>query len=283
VRYREIRPSVVLEPYIESYWTLHYEGGHDGGDAPSQRVVPDGHPELILNAKQPFEACVNGRWRGQPQSFLAGQIDGPLLLRPNGPADIVGVRFHPHGAAALLGVPMHELSGEFTPIGDLSAGLSGALHRALESPDPILALDSIFFRLAGCSRSHDQMVAEAVHRMVREQGASELAALARDFGISIRQFERRFNAAVGLPPKLFCRMQRFVQVFRSFDGEEPGNWVDTAVACGYYDQSHLIRDFKNFTGETPAVLLAEDTDLARHFLQRFGVSHSYNTAAGISL
>jgi AraC-like DNA-binding protein len=54
--------------------------------------------------------------------------------------------------------------------------------------------------------------------------------------------------------------------------------VDTAMACGYYDQSHLIRDCKIFTGGTPSLLLAEDADLARHFLRRFGVSHSYNTA-----
>jgi AraC-like DNA-binding protein len=53
--------------------------------------------------------------------------------------------------------------------------------------------------------------------------------------------------------------------------------VDAAIDCGYYDRAHLIRDFKCFSGETPAALLAEDADLARHFLHRFGVSHSYNT------
>jgi AraC-like DNA-binding protein len=104
-----------------------------------------------------------------------------------------------------------------------------------------------------------------------------------ELGVSIRQMERRFNAGVGLPPKLFCRMQRFVQVFRAI-GTQPNKWADTAVACGYYDQAHLIRDFKSFSGETPAALLAEDADLARHFLKRFGVSrfgvsHSYNTVA----
>lgn len=51
------------------------------------------------------------------------------------------------------------------------------------------------------------------------------------------------------------------------------------MACGYYDQAHLIRDCKNFSGNTPAVLLAEEADLARHFLTRFGVSHLSNTAA----
>ena len=53
--------------------------------------------------------------------------------------------------------------------------------------------------------------------------------------------------------------------------------MNTALACGYYDQAHLIRDFKRFSGETPAGLLAPEADLARHFLSRFGMSHSSNT------
>jgi len=145
-----------------------------------------------------------------------------------------------------------------------------------------MAVESALVRAESRSRFRDRMVGEVVKRMILERGACDLSALAREWGLSIRQFERRFNASIGLSPKLFCRMQRFVQVFRVM-GEHSENWVDTAVACGYYDQSHLIRDFKSFSGETPSLLLAEDADLARHFLQRFGVSHSYNTATHGSL
>ena len=61
-------------------------------------------------------------------------------------------------------------------------------------------------------------------------------------------------------------------------GQGSANWVDMAIDCGYYDQAHLIRDCKSLSGETPAVLLAEDADLARYFYRRFGMSHSSNTA-----
>ena len=60
-------------------------------------------------------------------------------------------------------------------------------------------------------------------------------------------------------------------------------WVDTAIRCGYYDQAHLIRDCKSFSGRTPAVLVADDADLARYFYLRSGVSHSYNTPRLLSL
>jgi len=273
IRYREIRPSARLRPFIDSFWTLE----QDGEDAAPQRVVPDGHPELILNWSQPLEAFRNGQWHRQPRCFLAGQIDGPLLLRPNGPAKMLGIRFHPHGAGALLGAPMHDLSGRFTPLQDLSSALSRKIDRALESSDPIADVEAALWSVQGASCEGDLVIAEAVRRITLTLGASDVAALARELGLSTRQLERRFQAAVGLAPKLFCRMQRFNNVFRVL-GQEPSKWVDTAVACGYYDQAHLIRDCKNLTGSTPAILLAQDADLARHFLLRFGVSHSYKTA-----
>ena len=82
IRYREIRPSPALARWIASFWILE----HDGKDPAPQRVVPDGNAELILNWRQPFEALESGRWREQPRFFLAGQLDGPLLLRARGPA-----------------------------------------------------------------------------------------------------------------------------------------------------------------------------------------------------
>jgi AraC-like DNA-binding protein len=272
-RYREIRPSASLRTFVASFWILE----QDGESATPQRVVPDGHAELILNLGQPFEFFKDGKWHGQPRYFLAGQIDGPLLLRPNGPAKMLGIGFHPHGAARVFAAPMHELSGRFTPVADLSRALSRELDRALDSADPIARVEAALSSAESVASRDDPVVAEAVRRIVLARGVSDLAALASELGVGIRQLERRFDSSVGLPPKLFCRMQRFIHVFRVI-GNQPGKWADTAAACGYYDQAHLIRDFKKFSGETPAALLAEDADLARHFLQRFGVSHSYNTA-----
>jgi AraC-like DNA-binding protein len=126
----------------------------------------------------------------------------------------------------------------------------------------------------GDTRAPDALVAEAVRRITGSRGACDIAALARDFCLSTRQFERRFQISVGLPPKRFAQIQRFNQVFRIL--EDPSrNWVDTALDCGYYDQAHLIRDCQRFTGTTPARLTADDGDLARHFYQ---ASHSSNTA-----
>jgi methylphosphotriester-DNA--protein-cysteine methyltransferase len=177
---------------------------------------------------------------------------------------------------------MQELVGRFTPIADLSPALARNLERALDSAHRIAAVEAALLSAERTSRGNDSVVAEAVRRIILRKGLSDLAALASELGVSIRQLERRFHASVGLPPKVFCRMQRFIRVFGVIS-RQPRKWVDRAIDCGYYDQAHLIRDFKSFSRETPAALLAEDADLARHFyshsvLRRFGVSHSYNTA-----
>jgi len=278
IRYAEIRPSPRLEPFIYSFWILE----HDGDDAAPQRIVPDGHCELILNWSEPFEALQNSEWRRQPRCFLAGQIDGPLLLRPRGPASMLGIGFHPHGAARLLALPMHELTGRFTPLEDLSQALARDLHRALEMPDPVAAVDTALLSAATKARRGDLAIDEAVRRITEAKGTTEVSAIARELGLSTRQFERRFHTVVGLPPKLFCRIERFNHVFRAL-GRGSGNWVDTAIECGYYDQAHLIRECKSLAGITPAVLLAEDADLARYFYQRFGMSHLSNTVRRASV
>ena len=272
-RYFEVRPSPRLESYVDSFWFLE----HDGADAAPQRIVPDGHCELVLNWARPFEALQDGQWRRQPMSFLAGQIDRPLLLRSQSPSKMLGIGFQPHGAAKLLGIPMHELSRRFTPLDDLSTQLAIDLHLALQMPDPIAAVEAVILRRAIAAPRGDEVIEEAVLRITLSKGAVDLARLARDLGLSTRQLERRFQTSVGLPPKLFCRVERFNNVFRAI-GRGGVNWVETAVDCGYYDQAHLIRDCRSLSGTTPAVLLGEGADLARHFYQRFGMSHSYNTA-----
>src|SRR4029079_19485760 len=135
--------------------------------------------------------------------------------------------FRPEGAAALLRLPMHELTGCEISLDDLPA--------ALRSPD---SLDRL---VRNCKV--DRLASKAVLLIEAGGGAIDVARLARGLGISTRQLERRFKDAVGLPPKLFCRIQRFQRVFQQIEAGR--GWVETALACGYYDQAHLVRDFRD--------------------------------------
>lgn len=258
MRYRESKPSAAMSRFVRCYWVLE-----DDDASRVQRIVPDGRAELILNLGQPYEAQKDGVWSRQPECFLIGQITGPLVLRATGPVRIIGVTFHPHTAGELLKVPMSEMTDASVAVGDISRGL-----RDLEEVDEVGDVERILKGLAGRAGDEDRLLSAAVNQT--ELSVGEMAGYA---GLSARQFERRFRQAVGIPPKLFSRMRRFQRVFASLEGGS-ARWADAALECGYYDQSHLIRDFQEFAGKPPAALLAEDTDLARHF-----VSHFSNTSS----
>ncbi len=235
--YREIQPRPESRPFLHCLWTLETDG-----DA-VQRIVPDGRQELIVNLGVPLESFHDGEWRRQPRAFVTGQLTGPLLVRPNGPARILAARFHPYGASQVFDGP--------APDGILPVDIDAESMAAIEE------------HLLARARPGDTVVGDAVRRLT---ASPDLDGVAEALGISARQLERRFKRQVGIGPKLFCRIQRFQRVFREI--ESGGNWVQAALACGYYDQAHLVRDMRQFSGETPTALLDGD-ELARHFLSDF--------------
>jgi AraC-like DNA-binding protein len=249
MHYREIQPNAAAARFVKCYWLLE-----DGEPPPSiQRVVPDGRAQLILNLGHPYEALTERGWQRQPRRFFIGQITAPLLLRATGPFRMIGINFHPHAASQLLGIPMCELTDTAAiSLDDFSGGLFRQLDRI-------------------------EVLAFAVKELELVGGLTSVAAVANHVGLSSRQFQRRFIEAVGIAPKLFCRIQRFQRVFSILENDGSG-WADAAVRCGYYDQAHLIRDVREFAGKTPIALLAEETDLARHFLQSNSMSHFSKTS-----
>ena len=80
---------------------------------------------------------------------------------------------------------------------------------------------------------------------------------------------------VGVGPKLLCRLLRFQQVFRAVD-QNVAEWAGIAFECGYYDQAHLINDFRQFAQQTPAVLLANSSVLTEAFTRKNRVSDFSN-------
>jgi AraC-like DNA-binding protein len=244
-----------------------------------QRIIPDGRPELILNFGQPFESYTDGIWKSQPECFFVGQITGPLLLRPSGPAGMLGITFRPNGATQLLRLHMCELTDSAIALADLSRRLFRELERVrhLSSlPQALAALDPILHAFAEQTRIDDNPVSYAVSAIERTNGLMSVRDVADRIGWSTRQLQRRFKESVGISPKLFGRMQRFQRVFRSMESPAP-DWVNAAVRCGYYDQAHLIRDFREFSGKTPTALLDQEIDLSRQFLQGHATSHFSKT------
>lgn len=87
-------------------------------------------------------------------------------------------------------------------------------------------------------------------------------------GMSLRQLERKFEQLVGLSPKQLARIIRFQSVFRSAGCTPAPAWAEVALDCGYYDQAHFIREFKQLSGQSPAALFAAGSPLTEVFTRK---------------
>jgi AraC-like DNA-binding protein len=253
--YEEHAPWPVLAEVVACVWTLEGHAADCGGA--SQPVLPDGRPELILHLADAFERLEpEGRAVRQPRTLFAGQLLRQLTLRPTGRIRILGVRFHPHGAAAFLRVPQGDLAGLTIGVDDLSPPLAQALDRARDagsSPaDVATAVQQVLVSTMDPGRL-DRRIAWATAMIQRRQGRLSVDRLASGAGLSRRHLERLFEDRVGLSPKRLARIARFQRALACLESSDTGaaRGLTTAATCGYADQAHFIRDFRRWVGRPP--------------------------------
>jgi AraC-like DNA-binding protein len=268
MHYLEFAPIPQLADAVDRIWVL--EGTAPAAGAAAEPILPDGRPELVLHFGDPFER-VGERGTARQAPFLyAGQVTRPLVLRPTGRVAVIGVRFHPHGGIAVMGNPQHELAGLTLGVDAISAPLGRALIAVQESSDDLMraatAVQEVLVRWVQPARI-DARVRFAVEAIERSRGRASVDAVAAGAGITRRHLERRFLESVGVTPKRLARMTRFQHALQTLQsGTSRGQGAATAAACGYADQSHFIRDFREFAGCSPAEHLLRDGLLTGFFI-----------------
>ena len=110
-------------------------------------------------------------------------------------------------------------------------------------------------------------------------GRVSIKYLSEQTGISLRMLDRRFKSVVGLPPKVLCRIVRFQRALKTLELRKGArlDLVQIALECGFYDQSHFIKEFKGFSGKEPTSYSTEVHQMSDHFTQSDPLSFSYNT------
>ena len=255
--YREYMPSEKLRPFVECLWTrdsvMVREPTGGGLSTPSvHRVLPDGCIDVVLG----FSGQAD-----EPESAMAvGTMTRALVLdAASSPECFVGVRFRPGKASAFLTVPANELTDLRVPIDELWLDAAEVRERIAVSADAVERVRALERVLAARVSSdvvavhHD--VDEAIRRIVEAGGTLGITRLAPALGVTRQHLARRFAQLVGVSPKTFARVVRLGRVIeraRTVPAGDAINWSALALELGYYDQSHLVDEFRELTGVSPA-------------------------------
>ncbi|MEO8200644.1 MAG: helix-turn-helix domain-containing protein [Gemmatimonadota bacterium] len=213
---------------------------------------------LIINLGPPFRLSDMQATPGVlHSSFAAGIFDGPVVSESTGPSRCIQVNLTPLGASRLLGLPLGSIVRTVVPLEDIMAGLASELAERLEeSPTPekrFALLDRTLGAMLAKSPESGAEMQWTWDQLEASGGQRDIGGIAEELGWSRKRLIRSFNEWIGVPPKTIARMIRF-QRLQSLLRREPGTtWSQAAVRSGYFDQSHLIRDCRQFTGVTPKV------------------------------
>lgn len=268
MQYLEIQPSPRFADLVKCFWSLEYQ--NSGADEP-EPVVPDGCVEIIFNLSDRFRRYhANGDIETQSASLVAGQMQSSILIGPSGNVRLFGIRFRPTGAFPFFRFGMNDLADRIEPLdsvwGGEVASIEDRLSAAVSFEGQVAVAEAALAERFVEKNRVDPWLRNAVNLISTESGIKPVGVIAKEIGISERGLERRFRQSVGLTPKMFSRIVRFQRVLKSLETAAEPDIIDTALSFGYYDQSHLINDFRQFSGTTPTAFLERSHRMTEIFV-----------------
>jgi AraC-like DNA-binding protein len=255
-------PAAPLSAYVASLWSL--------SDTPShtrERVIPSSTLELVFNLEENelriYDATASGQCRRYSGAVVSGAYDRCFVIDTREHASVIGAHFRPGGALCVLGLPPGALTRSHVDLETLWGPGARTLRERLcacRSPQRrFQILEAALTARLRSVRCHSA-VPLALTRL--EHGAAVRDVVA-EVGLSHRRLIEVFTAEVGITPKLFGRVRRFQRATALAHRGLSPDWARLAAECGYFDQSHLIRDFIAFSGLSPSEFVRQSSPLVK--------------------
>ena len=228
-----------------------------------QRYYPTGELDLIVQLdgpSEPFRIVEGQPAAALPLSTVAGQLVAPVVFEaPRATSRVLDVRLRPAGAFALFGMPLRMLTGTTLDLREVIGSEAWRLAERVDAADSDEAGVQLVGRwIADRLARHpgsDPSVACAVSEIERAGGVEPIANLLGRIGVSPDRFTTMFEEQVGVKPKLFSRIVRFRGLVGALRAGHD-SFSQAALAHGYYDQSHMNAEFREFAGMSPSQFLA---------------------------
>ena len=253
------RPAGHLSPYVHSYVGYRYEGFAAG----THLGLPSHHLTVIFSlgpATRLAEMPDPDQAPGAFTTLASGLTTRKAVITHHGDQYGIQLRFSPAGARALLGVTSGALGASVVDLDELmGTAATEMVERMVAMPswnDRFALLDDVFTRRLGRLRPTTAELTRAWQRIVGSGGTVRIGDLAADVGWSRRHLAGRFTSEYGITPKDAARVVRFERSRTMLARADRPTFAAVAAACGYYDQSHLDREWGDFASCPPSAWIA---------------------------
>ncbi len=252
-----------FDRYVES--VFHFRNFKP--DHSIERVVPTGHLFVIFELDGFTRHTYDNETLEPNGTFTRGWISGIhqnyLSISAHDDSEMLVIQFKAFGARPFLHVDMNTIADRVVPATEFPDGGLLELHAAIREPKTSGEKFSIVEswlkgRFDDANTPPDAII--DIVALLQEQPASKLKEVLDSYNGSQKHLISQFRKFVGLTPKQYQRVLRFNDVFATMQGDQFLSWADIAQLCGYSDQSHFIREFKNFSGFSPESFLKQEFD-----------------------
>jgi len=250
-------PHPELAPHIRGY-SGYFESS-------SQRVrrreLPAGEVALIISLGPQWRSIdpVTGASIGTLRTFIAGLDDTYSLVDSETSGAAIQVDFTPIGARQLLQLPMHLVSKRTTELTDLLGSEADRLvEQLVETQDwhgRFLTLDNFLLSRIRRYQRSTREIDWAWRQLDLSRGSIRVQQISEQLGWTRKRLVKAFRDEIGIPPKVLARVLRFRKALAEFNAQKINDFSQLAAECGYSDQAHMIRDFKDLSGLTPVELV----------------------------
>jgi AraC-like DNA-binding protein len=249
MQHQEFEPPEALRDTIKCFW---YDSRDVGERQSSFEVVPDGYAELIFYFGSGCSISYNGSLQLLPSPFMIGLLNQPVLFYTQNRLEIIGIRCFPWTVFDLLGLPSGKDRVRIFehPINRLQPTLDECIKAG--KIDEAVAQVNQYFLDARSRIATDSMLFKAGVAMSETNGTMPVSQVATAAHATVRTLERKFRKSSGYTVKDVSGLMRFEQVRNHLWLYPDANLAGLAHDLGYTDQSHLSREFKRYSGTTPA-------------------------------
>jgi len=253
--FHRYKPALPLAAVVDYFWI--YNGFHS--PQLKERIFPTGTFEVVFNLQRDalrIYQSLGSEPRRLSGAVVSGPYEAGFFTDTTEEAAVIGVHFKPGGAFPFLGISADELADMHLDLGAIWGSAASETRERLcaanSNRQQFRLLENLLLARLRRPLEHHPAVALALEGFSKDNTRSIVRELAREAGYSDRRFIDLFRVEVGLKPKLFNRIQRFQRLLTHVHCMARPNWSELALNAGYFDQSHLIRDFVVFTGVSPA-------------------------------